>query len=91
LVTDENLYASELAADELNWISFDRLTEPMRLHAKIRYRHKEQPAKVIPCGDGTVRVVFDEPQRAITPGQAVVFYDGDVVAGGGRIHCSSFE
>ncbi len=89
LVTDENLYASELVADELNWISFDRLTEPMRLHAKIRYRHKEQPAKVIPGGDGTVRVVFDEPQRAITPGQAVVFYDGDVVAGGGRIRCTT--
>ncbi|MBR3642757.1 MAG: hypothetical protein IKN57_04535, partial [Parasporobacterium sp.] len=41
------------------------------------------------CGDGTVRVVFDEPQRAITPGQAVVFYDGDVVEGGGRIRCTT--
>ena len=51
----------------------------------VRYRHKEQPATLYPNADGTVSVEFDEKQRAVTPGQAVVFYDGDTVVGGGTI------
>ena len=58
---------------------------PIRAHARIRYRHKEAPATIAPMGDDRASVVFDEPQSAITPGQAVVFYDGDVVLGGGWI------
>jgi tRNA-specific 2-thiouridylase len=61
--------------------------EPFRAEAKIRYLHRPAPATVYPLDDGKVRVVFDEPQRAITPGQAVVFYDGDVVLGGAWIEC----
>ena len=87
LAGNDDLFSRELAADDLNWIMFDRLTAPMEVSAKIRYKHKEQPATLYPASDGTVRVVFQEPQRAITSGQAVVFYDGDYVVGGGRI-CS---
>jgi tRNA-specific 2-thiouridylase len=58
---------------------------PMRVHAKIRHRHEPAPAVLEPAPNGEVRVTFDEPQRAITPGQAVVFYDGDIVVGGGWI------
>jgi tRNA-specific 2-thiouridylase len=57
----------------------------MRIAAKARSRMQEQPATVYPLEDGSVRVEFDQPQRALTPGQAVVFYDGDTVVGGGTI------
>ena len=57
----------------------------MRVAAKARYRQKEQPATVCPLKDGKIRLVFDEPQRALTVGQALVLYDGDVVVGGGTI------
>jgi tRNA-specific 2-thiouridylase len=69
----------------MNWIAFDELRAPIRVHAKIRHRHEPAPAMVENAGNGEVRVTFDEPQRAITPGQAVVFYDGDIVVGGGWI------
>ncbi len=85
LSEDGELYGNELLAGDLNWISVEGLSSPMRVSAKIRYRHREEPALISPAGEGRVRVVFDAPQRAITPGQAVVFYDGDVVVGGGRI------
>ena len=58
---------------------------PMRVHAKIRHRHEPAPAILEPAPNGEVHVIFDQPQRAITPGQAVVFYDGDIVVGGGWI------
>jgi tRNA-specific 2-thiouridylase len=58
---------------------------PMRVTAKIRHRHEPAPAVLEPAPNGEVRVTFDQPQRAITPGQAVVFYDGDIVVGGGWI------
>ena len=58
---------------------------PLRVTAKVRYRHREQPVTVYPEKNGDARVVFDEPQRAITPGQAVVLYDNDLVIGGGTI------
>ena len=85
LAGNDELFSRELVAGDLNWIAIDRLDAPMEVAAKIRYKHKEQPAVLYPETDGTVRAVFHEPQRAITPGQAVVFYNGDIVIGGGRI------
>ena len=81
---EEVLFSTTLIARDLNWMPFDTLTEPIRVTAKARSRHREQPATVYPQEDG-VKVVFDEPQRALTPGQAVVFYDGDTVLGSGTI------
>lgn len=78
-------YSSGLVADRLNFIACENLTEPIRANVKIRFRAKEQPATVTANGDGTITVMFDEPQRSITPGQSAVIYDGDVVVGGGRI------
>jgi tRNA-specific 2-thiouridylase len=69
---------------KLNWIAIDGLCEPMRVTVKIRNRHEPAAALISPDGDA-VRVEFDAAQRAITPGQAAVFYDGDVVVGGGWI------
>jgi len=78
-------YSQKLVADRMNWIAFDNLDEPIRAEVKIRFRAKEQPALVTPNADGTVTVVFDEPQRSVTPGQSAVIYDGNTVLGGGRI------
>lgn len=69
----------------LNWISIPELIAPMRVRAKVRYRHEPAEAIIEPAGDSEVMVTFDQPQRAITPGQAAVFYDDDEVAGGGWI------
>lgn len=82
---NEALFANALRAKDWNWFPFPTLTEPMRVTAKARSRHIPQPATVYPEEDGCARVVFDEPQRAITPGQAIVLYDGDLVLGGGTI------
>ena len=79
------LYSTGLLAGEMNWISVPSLDGPMRVRAKTRYRQPEQWATVRPEADGLVRVTFDEPQRAVTAGQAVVLYDGDIVVGGGTI------
>ena len=79
------LFSTTLLADDWNWIAFPALTQPMRVCAKTRSRMTEQPATVYPEENGRARVVFDQPQRAITPGQAVVLYDGDLVIGGGTI------
>ncbi len=68
-----------------NWISIPILTEPLRVHAKIRSRHKAAPATITPRQDGSVDVLFDAPQPAISPGQACVFYDGEILVGGGWI------
>jgi tRNA-specific 2-thiouridylase len=81
----EELLSRTLIAHKMNWIAMEGLREPIRVHAKIRHRHEPAPATVENAGKGEVRVIFDEPQRAITPGQAVVFYDGDLVVGGGWI------
>ena len=81
----EALYASSLLADNWVWGSVPALTEPIRVRAKVRYRQTEQWAIAVPGERGTVRVTFDVPQRAITPGQAVVLYDGRTVLGGGTI------
>ncbi len=85
LSTNEELFETTLTASNVNWISGEAPTEPVRVSAKIRYRHKEQPCTVTPIGQDKIKVVFDEPQRAITPGQSVVMYDGEVVLGGGTI------
>lgn len=82
---NEALYATTLRADNWNWLPFPALTAPIQVKAKARYRHTEQPATVYPEEGGFARVVFDEPQRAMTPGQAVVLYDGDMVVGSGTI------
>lgn len=83
--TEKSLYSNELYANNLNWLAIDTLKEPIEVYAKIRYRAKEAKAIVYPTEDG-VKVVFEERQRAITPGQSVVFYDEDgVLMGGGKI------
>ena len=82
---NDDLLARTLIAHKMNWIALETLTEPIRVRAKIRHRHEPASATVENAGDGEVRVIFDEPQRAITPGQAVVFYDDDIVVGGGWI------
>lgn len=87
IVLGENgdLYRSTLTADNLNFIPFDTLDREMRVSAKIRYNAPKAEATVKPCSGGKIVVNFDEPQRAITPGQAVVLYDGDMLLGGGTI------
>ena len=82
---NEALFSRALLANDWNWFPFPALTEPMRVLAKTRYRQTEQPATVYPEENGFARVEFDQPQRAVTPGQAVVLYDGDWVIGGGTI------
>ena len=79
------LYTRELWANDLNWIPFAAPDGPLRVTARTRYRQAEQPATLCPEGPDRVRVVFDTPQRAVTAGQAVVFYDGEDVVGGGTI------
>ena len=82
---NEDLFSKRLVADDVNLISIDHIDAPIRVKAKVRYRHTEAPATVNPLPDGRIEVIFDEPQRAITKGQAVVLYDGDIVVGGGTI------
>jgi len=80
----DELMSQTLRARKLNWISIEKLQEPMRVKAKIRHRHEPADATIVADGS-EVMATFDVPQRAITPGQAVVFYVGDVVLGGGWI------
>lgn len=81
----EALLSRTLEANDFNWIAGRAPDGPLRARAKVRYRQPEQPATVTPTGPDSVRVVFDEAQRAITPGQIVVLYDGGIVLGGGTI------
>ena len=80
----EGLLAGGLVASRVNWL-IEPPAEPLACTAKIRYRHAGAPATVTATADGGARVRFAEPQSAVTPGQAVVFYDGDRVLGGGWI------
>ena len=82
---NESLFSRELTANDFNWIAYDVPPRELRASARVRYHQREQAATVTVLGDGRVHLVFDEPQRAITPGQAVVLYDGDTVLGGGSI------
>ena len=82
---NEALFSHALIAQDWNWFPFPALTEPLRVSAKARYNQPPQPATVYPESDGRAKVIFDAPQRALTPGQAVVLYDGDLVVGGGTI------
>ena len=82
---EENLFDRIVYADEVNWIAIPELTGPLRVTARTRYHQTEQAATVYPAGEGQFRLEFDQPQRAPTPGQAVVLYQGDVVLGGGTI------
>jgi tRNA-specific 2-thiouridylase len=83
----DDLYSRTLKAHRINFISVADFEQPMRVAVKIRHRHEPAPATIEKSrgDDDEVLVTFDEPQRAITPGQAAVFYDGDVVVGGGWI------
>jgi tRNA-specific 2-thiouridylase len=83
--SDEHLYSRTLRGRRVNLISLDDLREPMRISVKIRHRHEAAPALLEKIGDDEVLVTFDQPQRAITPGQAAVFYDDDIVVGGAWI------
>lgn len=85
LGSNEDLMRRELDVLNFNWIACDAPKSKMRAHARIRYRHKESPAEIIPTGENSVHIIFDEPQRAVTSGQSAVLYDGDVVIGGGYI------
>lgn len=80
-----DLFSTTLTANNINLISCDKITVPMRVKAKIRYNQKEQPATVYQIDEDRIKVIFDEPQRAITKGQSVVLYDEDIVVGGGII------
>jgi tRNA-specific 2-thiouridylase len=82
---DAELLSSEFNAAGVNWVAFDSPDEPVRADVRVRYRHREAPATITPQGGGHVHVRFDQPQRAITPGQATVFYRGEEVLGGGWI------
>ena len=82
---EENLYSRTLRARRVNLIAVDDLREPLRVTVKIRHRHEPAAATIERTGDDGILATFDEPQRAITPGQAAVFYDGDTVVGGGWI------
>ncbi len=81
-------YRAALLADMLNFLPFDRLSGPISVTAKIRYQAPAAPAMVTPYKDGQVRVDFTEPQRSVTPGQSVVFYQGDELIGGGTIRAA---
>ncbi|MCL2195870.1 MAG: tRNA 2-thiouridine(34) synthase MnmA, partial [Oscillospiraceae bacterium] len=87
LCENDGLFSSVLQASDFNFIACDAFEQPVRVQAKIRYNHAAQPATAEQISPNTVRVTFDEPQRAIAPGQACVLYDGDVVVGSGVIAC----
>jgi tRNA-uridine 2-sulfurtransferase len=85
---NEELYSRTLRASRVNLISTDEVREPMRVAVKIRHKHQPAPALIESAGPAEILVTFDEPQRAITPGQGAVFYEGDIVVGGGWIEDS---
>ena len=82
---EEHLFKTEVLVKDVNFIPFERLEKEMNVKAKLRYRHKESPCAISPLENGKVKIVFSDPQRAPSAGQAAVFYDGDTVVGGGKI------
>ncbi|MFC2076311.1 tRNA 2-thiouridine(34) synthase MnmA, partial [candidate division KSB1 bacterium] len=87
--TAEKLMSDNLTAADINWVSVDPPTGPLSVSIQIRYRHRAAPGEIEPLADGRVAVRFHEPQRAVTPGQSAVFYDGDLLLGGGIIEDQS--
>lgn len=85
LTTNDGLYSDRLIADSFVWSALDPPDKPLHTHAKVRYQAKEAPATAAVLPDGRVEIRFAQPQRALTVGQAVVLYDGDIVVGGGVI------
>lgn len=85
LGSNDDLFVKELTAGDVNLIAVEKLQDPMEVTARVRYHQKEKPAVVYPLDGGRIRLEFKEPQRAVTPGQAVVMYSGDTVIGGGVI------
>jgi tRNA-specific 2-thiouridylase len=85
LGVEADLYAGGCLVEDIHLVSVSSIDAPIRVTAKYRYKTPETPATVSPDGDGLLRVAFDESQRAVTPGQSIVFYQGDVVVGGGVI------
>ena len=81
----DDLLGRDFTAAGVNWVAFDKPQAPVNAEVRVRYRHTPAPATITPIENNRVRVSFDEPQRAITPGQATVFYSGDEVVGGGWI------
>jgi tRNA-specific 2-thiouridylase len=82
---DPELLSRHLWAHQLNWVSIARPAEPLPCLAQIRYNHQAAPARLFPLGDGDVHIVFERPQRAITPGQSVALYRDEKLLGGGII------
>ena len=82
---EKEVYADTFIVDSLNWINFQRVTPPFSAQVKIRYNHPSSEALLSQRGEGALEVKFKSPQKAITPGQAAVFYDGEAVLGGGWI------
>lgn len=83
--TEKELYKNELIVKNLNWISINKLDRELKVKARIRYMHKEDDAVLTPCEENKIKVKFEKPQRAIAPGQFAVFYEKDIVIGGGFI------
>jgi tRNA-specific 2-thiouridylase len=83
--TKDEVYGSSLTAEDVNFIPFDKLTQPLKCTAQTRYHQQDVPCTVYPLDDGRVKVEFEQPHKAISKGQAVVFYDGEYVVGGGTI------
>lgn len=82
---EQDLYVKEFIAYKMNWVAINNLTEKMQVNAKIRYNFSEKPAEIKPLKNDTIKVIFKDPQKAITPGQACVFYKDDIIIGGGII------
>lgn len=85
LGSNEDLLIKELDVTDINWISINKLENKIKVKAKIRYKAKEETATVTPIDNNRIKVIFDTPQRAVTPGQSIVFYQNDNVVGGGII------
>lgn len=86
---DDELRRRSFTVSQVNWVSIPEPKEALRCNVRIRYRHREAPATVTVTGSDSVQVEYDVPERAITPGQSAVFYDGDLVVGGGIIESAS--
>ena len=85
----EEAYQSDCIVSRLNWVSIAQPIIPIQAEVQIRYRSQPSAATIVPLDDGRVKVIFDEPQLSITPGQAAVWYDGELLLGGGIIDCPS--